>query len=95
MARERPDDPETPMTAPDPARLYEIGFGFMASKVMFTAVEMDLFALLEEGPLTGEEIRQKLELHPRAIPDFTDTLVALGLLDRDSDGPVRATATAR
>ena len=75
------------MTAPDPAPLYQIGFAFMAAKVALCAVEFDLFTTLEDGPLTGEEIRTRLGLHPRAIPDFTDTLVALKLLDRDGDGP--------
>jgi predicted O-methyltransferase YrrM len=36
--------------------------------------------------MTGEEIRERLDLHPRAIYDFLDTLVALRFLDRDGDG---------
>jgi hypothetical protein len=37
--------------------------------------------------MTGAEIAAALGLHKRAIPDFPDTLVALGLLARDGDGP--------
>ena len=36
--------------------------------------------------MTGEEIGERLDLHPRAIYDFLDTLVALRFLDRDGDG---------
>ena len=44
--------------------------------------------------MTGEELGERLGLHPRAIYDFLDTLVALRFLERDGDGPRRrATAT--
>jgi len=64
----------------------QIGSGFWPSKVLLSAVELELFTLLGNGSLTGQEIGDKLGLHPRAIWDFLDGLVALGLLDRDSDG---------
>ena len=64
----------------------QIGSGFWPSKVLLSAVELELFTLLGSGSLTGQEIGDKLGLHPRAIWDFLDGLVALGLLDRDSDG---------
>src|SRR5205085_7451146 len=51
------------------------------------ATRLGLFDLLAEGPLTGAEIARRLGLHARAIPDFSDALVALGLLERDGDGP--------
>jgi predicted O-methyltransferase YrrM len=37
--------------------------------------------------MTGEELRANLGLHERAVPDFPDALLALGLLDREGDGP--------
>ena len=36
--------------------------------------------------MTGPRIAETLELHPRAIPDFPDALVALELLERDGEG---------
>jgi hypothetical protein len=68
-----------------PARILEIARGFMATKVLLVATRLGLFDLLAEAPLTGAEIARRLDLHPRAIPDFTDALVALRLLDRDGD----------
>ncbi len=72
---------------PDSSRIFEIGTGFQASKTLLSAVELRLFTLLAEGPLTGEQIADRLGLHPRPIYDFLDGLVALRFLERDGDGP--------
>jgi hypothetical protein len=70
----------------DPSHIMQVGMGFWASKTVLSAVELELFTHLGSESMTGEEIGQRLDLHPRAIPDFLDTLVALGFLDRDGDG---------
>ena len=76
------------MSAPlDPSRILQLGEGFMASKTLLSAVELELFTTLSNQSLTGAELATELSLHPRAIPDFPDTLLALGLLDRIGDGP--------
>jgi hypothetical protein len=64
----------------------EVGSGFWASRTLLSAVEIGLFTLLAKGPLTGAEMVERLGLHPRAVPDFPDTLLALGFLERDGDG---------
>ncbi len=71
--------------APSPKRLLDIGHAFSASRVLLTAVELDLFSILQE-PKTAEEIRSALQLHKRGFPDFPDCLVALGVLNRDGKG---------
>jgi hypothetical protein len=60
--------------------------GFWASKTVLSAVELELFTHLGAESMTGAEIEERLDLHPRATYDFLDTLVALGFLDRDGDG---------
>ena len=70
-----------------PARIMDLGMGFWPAKVLLSAVELDLFTTLGDGAMTGEELTRALRLHPRANPDFCDTLVALGILERDGDGP--------
>ncbi|MDA5193812.1 methyltransferase [Govanella unica] len=75
------------MTDLNPARITEIGMGFMASKTLLSAVELGLFTTLSDRRMTGPEIGQELGLHSRAIPDFPDALLALGFLERDGDGP--------
>ena len=70
-----------------PARITEVGMGFWPAKTLLSAVELGLFTQLGADAQTGEELQAALALHPRANPDFFDTLVALGFLERDGDGP--------
>jgi hypothetical protein len=72
---------------PNPARILEIGAAFWPSKVLLTAVELDVFTTLGARSLTGPELRRVLGLHPRGVYDFLDTLVALGFLERLGNGP--------
>jgi len=60
---------------------------FWPAKVLLSAVELDLFSKLGANSMTGRELEGALRLHPRANPDFFDTLVALHFLDRDGAGP--------
>jgi hypothetical protein len=77
------------MTTPelDPSHIMQVGMGFFGSRALLSAVELELFTLLGREKLTGGAIRERLGLHPRSIPDFPDALLALGLLERDGDGP--------
>jgi hypothetical protein len=68
------------------ADIATLGHGFMDAKVLLVAVKLRLFDELQKTPLTGGQIRERLGLHARAIPDFPDALVALGVLERDGDG---------
>jgi len=61
--------------------------GFWASKVLLTAVELDLFSLLGDDAMTASQLGEALGLHPRGTYDFFDALVALKFLNRDGDGP--------
>jgi O-methyltransferase domain/Dimerisation domain len=70
----------------DPSHIMQVGMGFWASKTLLSAVELELFTKLGSDGMTGSEIAEALELNPRAIPDFPDTLVALQLLDRQGEG---------
>ncbi len=64
----------------------QTAFGFWGSKVLLTAVDVGLFTKLADRRLTGTELGQELQFHPRANPDFFDALVAMKFLDRDGDG---------
>lgn len=69
-----------------PDHILKIGFGFGPCKTLLSAVELGLFSLLANGPKTGAELQNAMGLHPRGTYDFLDTLVALGLLQRDGGG---------
>src|SRR5207247_2806806 len=70
-----------------PQRILEVGMGFWPAKVLLSAVELGVFSSLGGSSKTPEELRALLGLHPRAVPDFPDALVALGFLERDGDVP--------
>jgi SAM-dependent methyltransferase len=70
----------------DPSHIMQVGMGFWPSKTVLSAVELQLFTHLGAESMSGEEIGERLGLHPRAIYDFLDTLVALRVLERDGDG---------
>ncbi len=71
----------------DPSQILEIGFGFWASKVLLTAVELEVFTRLGDRAMTGEQLGERLGVHPRGIWDFLDALVALRFLQREGAGP--------
>jgi precorrin-6B methylase 2 len=74
-----------PAVTPD--RIVQTALEFMGAKTLLSAVELGLFTLLaKDGPLDRDQIRQRLELHPRAVHDFLDTLVAMQMLERDAAG---------
>ena len=73
-----------------PERCMQLGLGFMASKALLSAIELGLFTTLADGPLTAEQLTTKIGLHSRSARDFFDTLVALGMLERE-DGIYRNT----
>ncbi|MFJ9131362.1 methyltransferase [Streptomyces sp. NPDC102340] len=66
-----------------------VGWSFMRSKLLMTALDMGLFETLAKEPGTAEHIAGRLGLHQRGVPDFLDSLTALGLLTRDDDGVYR------
>lgn len=70
----------------DPSRIMQVGMGFWPAKTLLTAVELGLFTTLAPGALTGPQIAERLELRSRAVYDFLDGLVAVGLLERDGLG---------
>jgi hypothetical protein len=85
--RQKPDSTSLLPTAElDPSRVMEVGTGFWPSKTLLSAVELDLFSVLGADSMSGEEVGARLALHPRAIYDFLDALVALGFLERLGDG---------
>lgn len=72
-----------PVLKPD--AIMQLGLGFWGSKTLLSAIELGLFTELAKGPLDVASIQDRLSLHPRAVRDFLDTLVALGMLQRKGD----------
>jgi hypothetical protein len=78
---------------PSPEQILQVGFGFWSSKVLLSAIELELFTELAKHPLAYSELRGRLGLHPRSARDFLDALVTLGFLERTEDKYRNAAAT--
>ena len=70
----------------DPTHIMQTATAFWPSKVLLTAVELDVFSQLGDRSMTGAELGERLGLHERGIYDFFDALVALKFLAREGDG---------
>jgi O-methyltransferase/methyltransferase family protein len=73
----------------DPSHIMQVAMGFFASKTVLSAVELELFTQLGSDAMSGDEIAERLGLHPRGVDDFLDALVALRFLEADGDGEDR------
>src|SRR6266567_532456 len=72
----------TPVAVLTPDAIMQLGFAFWGSKTLLSAIELGLFTLLADGPISAEALTTRLKLHPRSVRDFLDALVALGQLER-------------
>jgi hypothetical protein len=72
----------TPDSTVTPDAILQLGFAFWGSKTLLSAIELGLFTLLADGPLSVETVTARLALHPRSVRDFLDALVALNQLER-------------
>ncbi len=70
----------------NPSHIMQVGMGFWASKTLLAAVKLGLFTHLNGSPLTARELGDRMGLHERGTVDFFDTLVSLGLLEREGNG---------
>jgi len=82
---------QSPLSKPaapplSPEKIMQVGFGFWSSKVLLTAVELDVFSVLGTQAMTATELGLALSLHPRGRYDFFDALVSMGFLQREGDG---------
>ena len=68
--------------------------GFMESRAILTALELDLFTAVGEGA-TAEEAGRKVGANPRATEKLMNALVALGLLTKQDSVFRNAAVSAR
>lgn len=88
-----PAEVATEQPEPGPDAIMQLGLGFWGSKALLSAVELDVFTTLADGPLTGEMLTAKLGLQRRGTTDWLDALVSLGMLERAGDQYANTPAT--
>lgn len=70
------------MRAADPTPILDLIEAFRRSKTMFTAVRLDVFDLLEQGPATAAELAARTNTDPGALERLLEGCAGLGLLER-------------
>jgi hypothetical protein len=77
------DSEVSPKESPD--AIINLAFSFWHSALLLNAVEMGLFTVVARAPngrVSNAKLRESLELNERAVPNLTDALVSMGLLER-------------
>ncbi|WDQ15930.1 class I SAM-dependent methyltransferase [Rhodopirellula sp. P2] len=69
----------------DPTPVLQYINGFRFSKVMFAAVELGVFDLMEQRPRSASESATELKCDPAAMKRLLDGLVGMDLLSREGD----------
>ena len=65
----------------DPARIMQLGEGFMASKTLLSAIELELFTHLASTALTASQIKDRLGLHSAGCSRLPRRLACAGDAD--------------
>ena len=78
----------------DVREISRIGYGFMASRALFAALDADLFGHLADGPKSLAALAQAMQLAPGRLRALLTACVALGLLGKDGDRYANAPASA-
>lgn len=60
--------------------LLQLSCGYWKSYILFTAVEFDLFTIMNKGRLTAKEVSQAIQANERATEMLLNALVSLRLL---------------
>jgi hypothetical protein len=68
---------EEPMT---PEEILKLAQGFMESRILQSAAQLNLFTILQESPLSGKEAAEKTGCDVRALSILLDAITAMGLL---------------
>ncbi len=74
----------------DAREIARIAYGFKASKALFTAIDIGLFARLSDGPQTLSALAADMSLAANRLETLLTALTSLGLLSKDTDGYANA-----
>jgi hypothetical protein len=70
----------------DANKIIDVCFGYWKSKVLMTAVELDLFTQLHQTKLTSNQLIDILKVKSvRGFQDLLDCLVSMEFLQRSGD----------
>jgi 2-hydroxy-4-(methylsulfanyl)butanoate S-methyltransferase len=85
---------EAPRPIDDVREISRIAYGFMGSKALFAALDLDLFGRLSNGPRSLEELARETAIEPGRLGKVLTACVSLGLVEkRDGDRYANAPAS--
>jgi 2-hydroxy-4-(methylsulfanyl)butanoate S-methyltransferase len=79
----------------DVRQISRIAYGYMASKALFAALELELFTHLARGPLALPELAAACAVEPNRLQSLLASLASLGLLVRQGRAYANAPASTR
>ncbi len=71
--------------APDPEHIREIARSFWYSAILRAGIKLDVFNILEGGPLSSEALSVRIGADAKYVHAFLDTCVVLGLVEKRGD----------
>jgi cyclopropane fatty-acyl-phospholipid synthase-like methyltransferase len=78
----------------DVREISRIGYGFMASRALFAALDLDVFGRLADGPRDLPALARDTGVAPNRLLALLSACVALGLLGREGERYANAPAAA-
>ena len=90
-----PEQPAGVQPATDRRALSTVAYGFIASKALFAALEIDLFTLLGEDGRQVDELAERTGIAENRMRTLLHALAALGLVVPQGDAYTNAPASAR
>lgn len=77
-----------------PETILRIARQFMESRILLSAVEMNIFSLLDEKPATARDLAGRLNADLRGLTILLDALAAMDLISKEQDIYLPATNAA-
>ncbi|GFE64610.1 acetylserotonin O-methyltransferase [Litoreibacter roseus] len=77
------------LAAKDGARLFDLVSGFAYTQVLLAAVELDLLAILKAGPLSLDQVSQRIGVPRKNAEILLNAAAALDLIKKQRDGRYR------
>ncbi|MSQ77445.1 MAG: methyltransferase [Nitrospiraceae bacterium] len=66
------------------AEIFQLGY-YWETKILLTAVKLDLFSAIDTKPRTADEVAQRMGADARTLELLMNALVATGVLTKDGD----------
>ena len=68
--------------AQSPEVILKLAQGFMQSRILLSAAELNLFTILEKAPLSAGEVAERIGANANSAAALLDVVSAMGLLEK-------------